>query len=80
MRTVNVRPNMLKRAPELGQPKWLSDDGRMERDRADERLLRRLTQHFVELIDDQAGKISGRMMAGEHGWRVIDLNRIGHRQ
>ena len=30
IRTVNVRPDMLKRAPELGQPKWLSDDGRME--------------------------------------------------
>ncbi len=80
MPTVNVRPNMLKRASELDQPEWLSDDRRMERDCADERLLCRLTQHFVELIDDQAGKVSGRMMAGEHGWRVIDLNRIRHRQ
>ena len=64
MPTVNVRPNMLKRASELGQSERLSDDGRMERDCADERLSCGLTQHFVELIDDQAGKVGGRCDGG----------------
>jgi len=30
MRTVSVRPNVLKRAAELGQPERLADDRRME--------------------------------------------------
>ena len=60
MRTVSMRLNMPKRAPQPGQPERPADNRRVEGGCTHKRLACRPAQHFVELVDDHAGEVAGR--------------------
>src|SRR5947207_2815378 len=53
--------DVLERSAELADPVRAAHDERVQRDGAHERLAVGLSQHLVELVHDQVGKLVGRV-------------------
>ena len=52
----------------------------MDGDIADQRRLRALLYHFVELVDHHVAELARAVLAMHHGRRIVDLGRIRHAQ
>jgi hypothetical protein len=62
------------------QPKRLADDEGVHRDREHQRVFSGLLQHLVELVDHHLGELAPGVAALNQRRRVVDLERVGHRQ
>src|SRR6185437_12366553 len=70
--------DVLQRLAQHAQPVGLTYDHRVQRDAAYERLLRRLSQQFFELTDDEVAELLRRMMPHQDLRAIIDLERVRH--
>ena len=77
---VAVPGDVLERASQLRQAVGPADDERVQRDRAHERLARRLAQQLVELVHDHVGELARRVLVPDDAARVVHLDRIRHRE
>src|SRR5882724_5869968 len=75
---VRAPEDVLERLPEPADPVWPPGDERMERDRAHERLARRLLEHLVELVDDQVGELVRGVVVPDDPARIVHLDRVWH--
>src|SRR5215207_9342077 len=64
------------RLPQRTQSERLADDEPMQRQREDERLMLRLLQHFLELIDDHVGELAPGMVARGKRAGIVEFYRI----
>src|SRR5881409_2585493 len=77
---IAVTDDVLQRAPQLRQPIRPAHHERVQRDRAHERLARRLPEQLVELVHDHVGELARGVLVPDDAARVVHLDRIGHRE
>src|SRR6185312_14483939 len=70
---LGMRNNVTQRFTKWRDTVRLANDHGMEGNPTDEGLLPRLTQHFLELIDDHACEIFGGMAPYSQGGGIVNL-------
>src|SRR5439155_12084487 len=75
---IAVLENVLQRPAQPADAIRAAEDERVERDRAHERLARRLREHLVELVDDQIGELVRGVVVPDDAARVVDFDRVRH--
>src|SRR5258706_13400440 len=65
-----------ERLAQGAKPERLAYDEWMQHHAANERILARQAQHFVELVDDHFRKLATSVLAEHHGGTVIEFDRI----